>query len=55
MAKVVFCQRVVYAYFGVMAISSVLKKNGHSVELIMDDSVDRVVSEIVSVKRRYKA
>lgn len=50
MAKVVFCQRVVYAYFGIMAISAVLKKHGHSVELIMDDGVERVVSEILSIK-----
>ena len=49
MAKVVFCQRVVFSYFGVMSISAVLKQSGHSVELIMDGDIEKIVSEILSI------
>ena len=47
MAKVVFCQRIVYSLFGIMTISAVLKKHGHASELVMDFSTDNIVSEIL--------
>ncbi len=49
MAKIVFCQKVVYAYFGTMIISSFLKQHGHKVELVMDTDVDRVVKETLEL------
>jgi radical SAM superfamily enzyme YgiQ (UPF0313 family) len=38
MAKIVFLQRLYYEYGGPMAISSVLKKNGHQVSLFIGES-----------------
>ena len=49
MAKVVFCQEIVYSNFGTMIISSVLKKHGHGVELVIGTDVDRVVAEILAL------
>ncbi|MFH1415445.1 MAG: radical SAM protein [Elusimicrobiota bacterium] len=50
MAKVVFCQRVVYAFFGTMSISAMLKKHGHEVELVMDADIENNVREILKLK-----
>ncbi len=50
MAKVVFCQRFFYSYFGVMSISALLKKNGHDTELVMVTEVDKAVSEILEIR-----
>lgn len=47
MAKVVFCQRIYYALFGLMSISAVLKANGHDVELFMNESIDKIVKGII--------
>jgi radical SAM superfamily enzyme YgiQ (UPF0313 family) len=47
MARIFFCQRFVYSYFGVMSISAVLKKSGHSTELVLESDVDKAVSEIL--------
>jgi anaerobic magnesium-protoporphyrin IX monomethyl ester cyclase len=49
MANVVFCQRVVYSYFGVMTMSAVLKSHGHKTELVMQSDPSLVVSEILSI------
>lgn len=46
MAKVVFCQRVTYSYFGVMTMSAVLKQHGHQTELVMEPDPSKVVEEI---------
>lgn len=45
MAKVVFIQRVVYAYFGLMSISAVLKKGGHTAELVMESDAAKAAAE----------
>jgi anaerobic magnesium-protoporphyrin IX monomethyl ester cyclase len=46
-AKVIFCQRFVYSYFGVMAISALLKSMGHQTELVMVSGVEEAAVEIV--------
>lgn len=48
MAKVIFCQRFVYSYFGVMAISGLLKSKGHTTELVMVSHVQEAADEIVA-------
>lgn len=47
MIKVIFCQRFVYSYFGIMYISALLKRGGHDTELVMETDVKKTVSEIV--------
>jgi radical SAM superfamily enzyme YgiQ (UPF0313 family) len=49
MAKVVFCQRVVYSFFGIMTISAVLKKHRHKTELIMEADPAKVVQEALAL------
>ncbi|MBZ0166146.1 MAG: cobalamin B12-binding domain-containing protein, partial [Candidatus Omnitrophica bacterium] len=49
MAKIVFCQRVVFSYFGVMMLSAVLKRDGHQTELIMESDEAKVIDEIISI------
>ncbi len=52
MAKVVFCQRIYYALFGLTSISAVLKDSGHDVELFMNESIDKIVNSSQSPCRR---
>ena len=47
MSKVVFCQRFVYAFFGIMSLSAVLKRAGHRTELVMESNVGKAVAEIL--------
>lgn len=47
MIKVIFCQRFVYSYFGVMSLSAVLKRGGHSTELVLEGSVTKAAEEIL--------
>src|SRR3990167_4694888 len=49
MAKVVFCQRVVYSFFGIMTISALLKKNRHSTELNMEADPAKVITEVLAI------
>ncbi len=49
MAKVVFCQRVTYSYFGIMTISALLKKYGHTTELVMTAEADKAIEEILAL------
>ncbi len=49
MAKVVFCQRVVFSYFGVMTMSAVLKRDGHQTDLIMEADPSKVIQEAVAL------
>jgi len=49
MAKIVFCQRVVFAFFGTMGMSAVLKQHGHQVELILQSDVEKVVAELLAI------
>ena len=46
MARVVFLQKLWYEYHGVMAISSLLKKNGHKVALFIGNKADDFLSSI---------
>lgn len=47
MTKVIFCQRFVYSYFGIMSISALLKREGHHAELVMEADVKKAVLEII--------
>ncbi len=49
MAHVVFCQRVVYAYFGVMSISAYLKRHGHSASLVMTQSPEDAAKKVLAL------
>lgn len=49
MAHVVFCQRVVYAYFGVMSISAYLKRHGHSTSLVMTQRPEEAAKKILAL------
>lgn len=49
MAKIVFCQRVVYAYFGIMSISALLKKHGHETNLVMTHNKDDAARKILAL------
>lgn len=48
MAHVVFCQRVVYAYFGVMSIAALLKRHGHSASLVMTQGPQDAAQKILA-------
>lgn len=48
MARIAFCQDVMVEYMGFMAMSAVLKKAGHTVEVFFDEqiSADKLFSEL---------
>lgn len=50
MANIVFCQRVVYAYFGTMSISALLKKHGHETGLVMSCDKDDAAKKILALR-----
>lgn len=50
MARVLFCQRMVYAFFGTMSISAVLKKGGHDVDIAMLKEVAAVVDKAMEFR-----
>ena len=47
MIKAVFCHRFFYPYFGIMGISAMLKRGGHSTELVMEGDAGKAVLEIL--------
>lgn len=51
MARVAFVQNIAFEYLGVMYISSMLKKHGHTVEMfIVGKDEDKAIGEIASFK-----
>lgn len=51
MARIAFVQNLAFEYLGVMYISSLLKKNGHRVEVFLSSSnIEKVIKELVDYR-----
>lgn len=50
MAKIVFVQNQWTEYLGVMYISAVLKKNGHSTDVLISSSAKKIIRELSTLK-----
>lgn len=46
MARIAFVQNLAFEYLGVMFISSILKKNGHSVEVFIGNNLKKIADEV---------
>jgi len=50
MAKVVFIQQTLFEYLGPMALSAFLKKHGHDVDMLVEDSEPNLIDTICRLK-----